>query len=124
MRHAVIKLRKLCVVPSVGSTYQISRDALQPVDIAAAAMWAHCHLSLRILISAIHAAVTVMINRAVADIIFVHHVDNPHYHLWVMSGIAINLDIENMSASGQVMIRRLDLGLMPRWTLVVYRHVE
>ena len=40
-----------------------------------------------------------------------------------MSGIAINLNIENMSASGQVMIRRLDLGLMPRWTLVVYRHV-
>ena len=64
-----------------------------------------------------------MVDRAVADIILVHHVDNPHYHLRVMSGVTVNLNIEYMSSPCQVMIWCLNLSLMPCRTLVVYRHV-
>ena len=40
-----------------------------------------------------------------------------------MGSVAVNLYIEDVAATGQVVVRSLDLCLLQRCTLVVYRHV-
>ena len=76
-----------------------------------------------ILVAAVHTAVAVVVHAAVAHIQLVHHVNHTHNHLWIVSSVAINLYVEDVSATGQVVIRSLNLGLVARATLIIYGHV-
>lgn len=65
-----------------------------------------------ILITAVHTTITVVVYGAIAHIQLIHHIHHTHDDLGIMSGIAIDLDIEDMAATRQLMIRRLNLSLM------------
>ncbi len=67
--------------------------------------------------------VAVVVHRTVPDIVLVHHADDLHDGLLVVGRVAVDLDIEDVAASGQRMIGRLDLGLMARRTVIVDRHM-
>ena len=123
MYHTVIELRKLGLVPTVGSTYQITCDTLQSIHILAAALRTNIHMLLCILVSAVHTAVACMVHTSVADVVLIHQVNDVHHHLGVMCGIAVNLHIEDMAASGQIVIGSLYLSLVQGRAMVVDRHV-
>lgn len=61
----------------------------------------------RVLIATVHAAVAVMVDGAVAHIQLIHHIHYTHDDLWVMSGITVNLHIEDMTTTCHLMIRSL-----------------
>ena len=62
MYHTVVQLGQLGLVPTVGSTHEVTRDALKTVYVVAAATGTFVHNLLGILVTAIHA--TVEIGRA------------------------------------------------------------
>ena len=76
-----------------------------------------------ILIAAIHTAITVMVHATIAHIQLVHHVNNAHDNLWIVGGIAVDFDIENMTATRHLVIRSLDFGLMSRTTFIINGHM-
>ena len=104
MHYAVVKLCELCFVPSVGSSYEIARDALQTVNVRAAALRTGVHHLLCILVAAVHAAVARMVNAAVANVVLVHHIHDTHNGFGVVCGIAVNLYIEDVSAACEWMV--------------------
>lgn len=112
MHDAVLEFGKLGIVPAISCTDEVAGDALQAVDVAAVAMRTLFKVFLRILISAVHATVAVMVHGAVADVVLVHKVDNIGDCLGIVGRITVDFHIENMSAAGQGMIRRLDLCLV------------
>ena len=114
MYYTVIQFCQLGLVPSVGGSYQITRDALQAIYVGAAAMGTLFHFLLGILVTAIHAAVARMIYRTIADVELVHHVHDVHHSLGIVGGITVYLHIEDMSACGESMIRSLYLCLVQR----------
>ncbi len=71
MNHSVTEFGQLGVVPSVSRTDKITGNTLQTVDVVTVAYRTFLEVLLCILISTVHAAVSVMVNGAVADIIFV-----------------------------------------------------
>ena len=73
--------------------------------------------------SAVHAAIAIVVYRAVADVILVHQVYDVHDGLRVVGRISINFDVEDVSSSCEVVVRSLYLGLVLRRALVVYGHV-
>ena len=74
MHHTVVELGELGIVPAVGGSHQITGDALQLVDGAAATLRAYFQILLSILMTAIHATVAIVVDRAVTDVILVNHV--------------------------------------------------
>ena len=71
----------------------------------------------------VKATVAVVVNRAVTDVILVHHIHHAHYCLGVVCSVTVNLYIEDVATACEVMIRSLNLGLMARTALEVYRYV-
>ena len=123
MRHAVVQLGELGLVPAVGRPDEITRDALELIQMMASALGADLEVRGGVFVSAIHAPVPVMVHRAVAHVVAVHHIDHLHDDLRVVRRVAIQLDVEDMPAARQVVIRGFDLRLMPRATFIIYRHV-
>ena len=76
-----------------------------------------------ILVSAVHASVTVMVHAAVAHVQLVHHVDYAHDDLWVVCGISVDLHVEDMSAACNLMVRCLHFCLMSCRAFVIHRYV-
>ena len=123
MNDAVVQFGQLTLVPAVGSTYQITGDALQAVDMGAAAFRTFLQMIVSILITAVHAAVAVVVYRTISDVVTVHHVHHAHDYFRIVGSIAVNLYIEDVSASGQVVIRSFHFGLVSCAALVIYRHM-
>lgn len=61
MGYSVVELGKLAAVPTVGCTYQITGDALQLVDVVAAALRTNIEVDVSILVAAVETAVAVMV---------------------------------------------------------------
>lgn len=112
MHDTVLKFGKLGIVPTVSCADKIACDALKAVDIVAVAVRTLFKVFLRILISAVHTTVAVVVHGAVADVVLVHEVDNIGDCLGIVGRITVNFHIEDMSATGQGMIRSLDLCLV------------
>ena len=123
MYYAVMQLGKLCFVPAVGCTYKVTGDTLQFVKVLAAALGTSLKILGRVLIATVEATVAVVVYRAVAYVVLVHHIHYAHDSLGVVCGIAVNLHIEDVTTAGEVVIRSLNLGLVACAALVVYRHV-
>ena len=62
MNDAVAELGELSSVPAVCCTYEVTCDALELVYVAAAAVRTFGEVFLRVLESAVHASVTVMVH--------------------------------------------------------------
>ena len=110
--NAVIQLCQFCLVPTLGSTYEVTCDALKFVYALVTALGTYRQLGLGILVAAVHTAVAVVIYRAVADIVLVHQIYDIHNRLRVVCRIAINLDVEDVTTASQVVVGGLNLGLM------------
>ena len=123
MYNAVLELGKLAAVPAVGSANQISSDALQSVNVMAVAAGALFKALGGVLIATVHAAVAVVIHRAVAHIVLVHKVNNIGDCFWIMCSVTVNLYIEDVAATGEIMIGRFHLGFVLRRALVIDRNV-
>ena len=113
MYNSVVEFSQFGIIPTVGGTYEIACDALEPVNIVRVAFRTFLQVGRRILIAAVHASVAVVVYRAIADVVLVHEVDDIGYGLGVVSGIAVDFHIEYMTAACEFVIRRLDLGLVP-----------
>ena len=74
MNHAVAELGELSAVPAVGCSYEVSCDTLELVDVLSTAVRTFGESLFRILKSAVHATVAVVVHRAVSDVILVHEV--------------------------------------------------
>ena len=123
MRHTVVELGEFTRVPTVSGTHEIARDTLQFVDVRRTALRAFLQMVVCILIAAVHAAVAVVVDGAVAHVELIHHIHHAHDDLRVMGGITVDLHVEDMSATRQVVIRCLDLSLMTSRALVIHGHV-
>lgn len=104
MYDTVVELGEFCFVPAVGRSYEVAGDSLQAVDGMAAAVRTCFEFGRSILVSAVHAAVACMVDRAVSDIVGVHKVYNRRYGIGIVGRISINLHIEYMSASGECVV--------------------
>ena len=62
VNYAVAELGELAAVPSVGCSHEITCDALKLVNLLASAVWTLLHVLLCILVSAVHAAVAVVVD--------------------------------------------------------------
>lgn len=62
MDNAVVEFGQFCIVPAVGCPDKIAGDALEPVDCVATAFGAFLEIFSRILVSAAHAAVAVVVD--------------------------------------------------------------
>ena len=112
MYYTVIELCELRLVPSVGSANEITGNALQAVNVGAAALGASVHRLFCVFIAAIHAAIAGVVDTAVSDVVFVHHVHDAHHSFGVVSGISVNLHIEDVAATCEFVIRGLHLCLV------------
>lgn len=122
MNHTVFQFGELTGVPPVGGTHKIAGDALDCLELRAASRT--CRLLLvGILIAAVRTVVAVMVYRAVTYIILVHEIHYLHYRLLIVRGVAVNLYIEDMSASCLFMVRAFYTGLVPRRTSVSHGDV-
>ena len=61
MHHSVFEFGKFCTVPAACRTYEVTGDALKFVYLGALAVRTFLEICLRVLISAVHAAVAVVI---------------------------------------------------------------
>ena len=119
VHYTIFKFCELGIVPSVGRAYEIARDTLYVVDIVAVTLGTLGEIFLSILVAAIHATVTVVIDRAIADVILIHEINDITDSLGVVGSIAVNLHIEYVTASSEFVIGSLDLSLVARGALVV-----
>ena len=62
MNHSVLEFGELSAVPAACRTYEVAGDALELVNILAAAVRTFLQILLGIFISAVHAAVPVVID--------------------------------------------------------------
>ncbi len=74
MDHAVFEFGEFAGVPAGGGADEVAGDALELVDVLAAAVRAFLEAFLGVFEAAVHAAVAVVVYRAVADVVFVHEV--------------------------------------------------
>ena len=123
MDNAVLELSQFTAVPAVSGTDEVTRDALQSVDVVAMALGALMQVVGGILVSTIHAAVAVMVHRAVAHVVLVHEIHDVGNCLGIMGGITINLHIEDVASTRELVVGSLDLGLVFGRALVIDRHM-
>ena len=107
MNDPVVQLCQLGIVPAVGCPHQVAGDALQLVDMLAAALRAFFQVWGGVFVAALQTAVTVVVYRTVADVVSVHHVHYTHNDFRIVGGVTVYLHIEDVSAAGQFMIRSL-----------------
>ena len=76
-----------------------------------------------VLVSAVHAAVAVVVHAAVAHVVTIHHVYHVHDNLWVVRGVSVYLHVEDVTTTGQVMVGSFYLSLVACAALVVHGHM-
>ena len=108
-------------MPAVGGADEVSGDTLDIVNVMAVTLGTLGEILLCVLVSAIHATVTVVVYRAVTDVILIHQINDIADSLRIMSGISVDLHIEYVATAGQLVIRSLDLGLVAGGGLVINR---
>lgn len=123
MNDPVVQLCQLGIVPAVGCPHQVAGDALQLVDMLAAALRAFFQVWGGVFVAALQTAVTVVVYRTVADVVLVHHVHYTHNDFRIVGGVTVYLHIEDVSAAGQFMIRSLHFRFVAGAAFVVYGHV-
>ena len=123
MHHAVFEFGKLRAVPAVGSSDKVAGDSLELVNLLASAVRADFHFCVRILEPAVKAAVAVVVDRAVSDVVFVHQVHDGHDCFGIVGCITVNLNVEDVSAAGEVVVRSFDFSLVLRGTFVIDRYM-
>ena len=123
MSDTILEFGKFAAVPTIGSTYEIAGDTLQTVNVVTTALWANLLVLDGIFMATVHAAVAVVVDRTIAHVELVHQIDHLADSLGIVGSIAINLDIEDVAAASQIVIRCLNLSLMTDRALVVNRHV-
>ena len=109
MSYTVVKLSQLATVPAIGSTYEVTGDALQLVDVVASALRTNFQVGLCILVATVQTAVAVVVYRTVSHIVLIHHVNHTGNDRRVVGSIAVNLYIEDVSTTSQIVIRSLHL---------------
>ena len=110
MHYAVVKFCQFAAVPTVGGTYEVTGDTLERVDVMSVTNGAFGETFGCVLVAAVHTTVAVVVDRTVADVVLVHEVHDVHDSLRVLRSIAVDLDVEDMSAEGECVVRSLDLG--------------
>ena len=75
-------------------------------------------------IAANRVAVYRMVDRAVADPLFLHVADDLLERLEVFERVAIHLYIRDVTRVGEFVVRRLYVDLLERGYFMVYRHME
>ncbi len=123
MNYTVVKFGKLGVIPAVGGADKVAGDALQAVDRLAVTAGAFMKFGRSVLIAAIHAAVAVVVHGAIAYVVLIHEVDYCCDGVGVVGRVAVNLNIEDVTATGKRMVGRLDFCLVAGAAVVVNRHV-
>lgn len=112
MDYAVVEFCEFGAVPSVGRANEIAGDALEFVDVCTAAFRAYVEMVVGILIAAIHASVAVVVDRAVADVVAVHQLDNVGNGLRIVGGVTVDLYIEDVASASQFVIRCFNFSFM------------
>ena len=123
MCHTIVEFTEFAVIPAVGCTHEIARDALQLVNVGTAALRTLLQRRCGILVATVHAAVAIVVDRAVTHVQLIHHIHHTHNDLWVMCGITVNLHVEDMSTTRHLMIRSLYFRLVTGRALIVNRYV-
>ena len=86
MDGPVVQFGQFGFVPAVGGPHEVSGDALQAVDVCAATSGAGFQIRSRVLVSAVHAPVAVVVHRPVAHVVVVHHVHDAHDGFGLLAG--------------------------------------
>ena len=120
---AVVEFCELAAVPAVGCTHEVAGDALQLVNMAATALRTDFQMVVGVFVTAVHAAVAVVVDAAVTHVQTVHHINDRHDDLGIVGSIAVDLDIEDVATACQLMIGCLHLCLMAGRALIVNGHV-
>ena len=123
MHYAVAEFGELSAIPAAGGSYEITGDTLKLVDVVAAAVRTFGQTLLCVFEAAVHAAVTVVIDRTVSDVVSVHEVYDAHYRFRIVSRVSVDLYIEDVSSSSKFMIWSLDFSLMLWSTFIIYWYV-
>ncbi len=118
MNDAVVEFGEFCLVPAVGCSDEIACYTLQAVDGMAAAVGACLEFGRCVFITAVHASVAGVVDRAVADVILVHEVYNRGNGVGIVGCVAVDFHIENVSAAGQGMVGCFYFGFVA-WRAVV-----
>lgn len=121
--NTVVELCELGTVPAVGCTDKVARDSLQTVDVGASALGTNREVLDGILMSAIHTTVSIVVDRAVADIVLIHQIDYLRDSLGIVSCVTIDLHVEDMASTGQSVIRSLDTSFMCGAAMIVDRNM-
>ena len=123
MGYTVVKLGELCLIPTIGCADKVACDALQLVYAVATTLGAGLHRGVGILVAAVETAVSVVVHRAVTDVVGVHHVYYAHDRFGVVYRVAVHLNVEDVSATCEVVVGCLDFGFVACAAFVVYRYV-
>ena len=126
--HAIVLLGALRVVEAVERAHQVARDAADALEGLAVLVLGAAALRAHVLDDAVVAAdgvaVDRMVHRAVAHAAFLHVTDDRLERLEVVGRVAVKLDVGDVAAVGQRVIRRLDGDLVEGRDVVIHRHVE
>lgn len=121
--NPVVKLGELAGVPAVGRADEVAGDALKRVDVVSVAVRALLEVRFGALVAAVEAAVAVVVDGTVADVVLVHQVHDAHDGLGVVGRVAVDLDIEDVTGVLVLVVRALDLRLVLGGAVVVDRDV-
>ena len=100
------------MIPTVGGSYEVTGNALQLINMLATALRTYFQVWISILISAVHATVTIVVHRTITHIQLVHHIYNIHDNLWVVSGITVDFNIEDVTTTSHFVVWSLYFRLM------------
>ena len=123
MDYSIVQLGEFGGVPSVSGAYEVACDALEAVDCRASAFRACFGVVRGILMAAVHAAVAVVVDGAVSDVVAVHEVYDVGYCLWIVCGVAVYFHIEYMAAACELVVGRFYFGLVAWRAVVVDGHM-
>lgn len=123
MNNTVVKFGKLGIIPAVGSADEITGYALETVNSLAVADGTFLEILGGVFVAAVHATVTVVVDRAIADIVLIHEIYDRGDGVGVVCGVAVDLNIEDVAATGECMVGRFNLGFVSGTAVIVNRHV-
>ena len=76
-------------------------------------------MGFRIFVAAVEAAVTIVVDGTVANVITVHHIDNLHDYFRVMGRVSIHFDIEDMASACHLVIGSFHFRLVAGATILI-----
>ena len=128
MLNAVLYLGALGVVKPVQGSHQISGDSPDALKLRAAVLLGPAALGAGVPDNAGKPAHRVpvhrMVHRAISHSAFLHTADHLFKGLQILGGVPVQLDIGDVSAVGQLMIRGLPFDLVKGGNFIINRDVE